>query len=247
MSASKESTPKRVLVTGASRGIGRAVAIELAGAGFSVALNFRSNEEAARSVAAAIESAGGQAELLPFDVADREASKAVLEADVQRNGAFWGIVLNAGITADAPMASMKDEQWDRVIDTNLTSFFNVVRPLVMPMVRLRQGGRIVGVSSFSGLRGNRGQANYAASKAGLIAACRSLAFELAKREITVNCVAPGFIGTDMVADLPEQIVEMVPMKRIGKPEEVGAVVGFLFDERASYITAQTVPVDGGLS
>jgi len=247
VSASKESTPKRVLVTGASRGIGRAVAIELAGAGFSVALNFRSNEEAARSVAAAIESAGGQAELLPFDVADREASKAVLEADVQRNGAFWGIVLNAGITADAPMASMKDEQWDRVIDTNLTSFFNVVRPLVMPMVRLRQGGRIVGVSSFSGLRGNRGQANYAASKAGLIAACRSLAFELAKREITVNCVAPGFIGTDMVADLPEQIVEMVPMKRIGKPEEVGAVVGFLFDERASYITAQTVPVDGGLS
>ena len=247
MSASKDSTPKRVLVTGASRGIGRAVALELARAGFTVALNYRSNEEAAREVATEIESAGGHAELLPFDVGDREACTKALEEDVKRAGAFWGIVLNAGITADAPMASMRDEQWDNVIDTNLTSFFNVVKPLVMPMVRLRQGGRIVGISSFSGLRGNRGQANYAASKAGLIAACRSLAFELAKREITVNCVAPGFIATDMVADLPEQIVEMVPMKRMGKPEEVSSVVGFLFDDRSSYITAQTFPVDGGLS
>ena len=247
MSASKESTQKRVLVTGASRGIGRAVALELARAGFSVVLNYRSNEEAAREVAGEIESSGGHAELLPFDVGDREAASQALEADVKRAGAFWGIVLNAGFTADAPMASMRDEQWDRVIDTNLTSFFNVVKPLVMPMVRLRQGGRVVGISSFSGLRGNRGQANYAASKAGLIAACRSLAFELAKREITVNCVAPGFVATDMVSELPDEVVEMVPMKRMGTPEEISAMVGFLFDERASYITAQTFPVDGGLS
>ena len=197
---------------------------------------------------ARIENAKGRARLLPFDVADAAAARAALEADVQANGAFWGVVLNAGITADAPLATMKPEEWSAVLRTNLDGFYNVLQPLVMPMVRLRDGGRIVTIGSVSGVLGNRGQVNYSASKAGLMGATRALARELAKRAITVNCVAPGFIQTDMLAGLPaEELAETIPMRRLGRPEEVAALVGFLFSEEAGYITAQVLGIDGGMS
>ena len=239
---------RRCLVTGASRGIGRAIALELARQGYSLALNYRSNEAAALEVQAACAELDGPAGWLPFDGSDRAAAAAAIEADTKEHGGYWGLVLNAGITDDAPLAMMGAESWDRVIQTNLTGFFNVVKPALMPMVRLRDGGRIVSLSSVSGLWGNRGQANYAASKAGLIAATRSLAVEVAKRGITANVVAPGYIETDMVADLElEAVLESVPLKRLGKPEEVAALVGFLFEERAAYMTAQVLSVNGGMA
>ena len=210
-------------------------------------VNYRSNDAEAEETVGRIESAGGSARALAFDVGDREAAAAALEADLEAHGPYWGLVLNAGITADGPLASMAPEDWERVLRTNLDGFYNVTRPLLMPLVRLRDGGRIVTLSSYSGVHGNRGQANYAASKAGLIGATKSLAFEVAKRGITVNCVAPGFIETDMVADLPaEAVTETVPLKRMGRPEEVASLVGYLFDERAAYLTAQVISVDGGL-
>jgi 3-oxoacyl-[acyl-carrier protein] reductase len=241
------SSKRRVLITGASRGIGRSVALELARADFSVALNYRSGVEAAESLAAEIRAAGGEAVPLGFDVADREASQVAIEADIAENGAYYGAVINAGITDDAPMAALKGEAWDRVLRTNLDGFYNVMQPLLMPMVRLRQGGRVVCMSSFSGVKGNRGQVNYSASKAGLIGATRSLALEVAKRGITANCVAPGFIETDMLAGLPAGLVDVVPLKRMGQPEEVAGLVGFLFSEGAGYMTGQVISIDGGMA
>jgi len=239
---------KRVLVTGASRGIGRAVALELARGGFELALNYRANESAARETRDEIERAGGGATLLPFDVADATAARAALERDLEANGPFWGVVLNAGVTADAPLATMKLEDWRRVLGTNLDGFHHVLQPLVMPMVRLRDGGRIVVMGSVAGVTGNRGQVNYSAAKAGLIGATKALAQELAKRAITVNCVAPGFIATDMVAGLPQdEILETIPLRRLGQPEEVAALVRFLFSDQAGYITAQVLGIDGGMT
>jgi 3-oxoacyl-[acyl-carrier protein] reductase len=239
---------KRVLVTGASRGIGRAISITLAAQGFEVALNYLSNEKAARETLGVIEGAGGAAALLPFDVSDREAARAAIAGDMEKRGVYWGVVCNAGIVRDASFPSMTGEQWDQVIHTNLDSFYNLLQPVVMPMVQARNGGRIVTLSSVSGIMGNRGQTNYSAAKAGIIGATRSLAQELAKRQITVNSVAPGLIETDMIADLTmrEEMLRIIPMRRFGKPEEVAALVAFLFSEHAGYITGQAISVNGGI-
>ena len=239
---------RRVLVTGGSRGIGTAIAARLARDGFAVVVNYRARADAAEAVVAAIREAGGEASSLRFDVADRDACARELARDLEISGPYYGVVCNAGTHADAPFPGMSGDAWDRVLTTNLDGFYNVLHPLVMAMVRARQGGRIVTISSVSGVAGNRGQTNYSASKAGLIAATRSLALELAKRGITANSVAPGLIATDMLAGAPvEELAKLIPMRRIGQSHEVAAAVAFLFSDEASYITGQTLGVNGGLA
>lgn len=210
---------RRVLVTGASRGIGRAVALRLAADGFAVTVHCRSGRDAAQAVAATIREQGGAADVLQFDVRDRAACRQLLEADVAAHGAYYGIVCSAGVTRDGAFPALSDEDWDVVIETGLDGFYNVVHPLTMPMVRLRKGGRIVTIASVSGVMGNRGQVNYSAAKAGLIGATKALAVELASRNITVNCVAPGLVDTGMLDDVPlEHALKTVPMGRVGQPD-----------------------------
>jgi 3-oxoacyl-[acyl-carrier protein] reductase len=238
---------RRVLVTGGSRGIGRAVALQLARAGFDLTLGYRANRAAAEETLALVAAASGRARLLPFDVAVRDECRRVLTADLEAHGAYYGVVCGAGIHADGPFPALSGEAWDRVLRTNLDGFYNVLQPLVMPMVRAKQGGRIVTLSSVAGIAGNRGQVNYSASKAGLLGATKALAQELGKRHITVNSVAPGIIDTDMIGDLPvERLRRMIPMRRLGTAEDVAAVVGFLFSEGAGYVTGQVISVNGGL-
>ncbi|MCP3984573.1 MAG: 3-oxoacyl-ACP reductase FabG [bacterium] len=240
--------PKRVLVTGASGGLGRAIALALARAGFPIVAHFGRNVDAAEEVAHACRDAGVSAATLGFDVADRAAAREALTGEIEANGAFWGVVCNAGIHDDAAFPAMAGESWDRVLSTNLDAFHHVVQPLVLPMVRARAGGRIVTISSISGQIGNRGQVNYAASKAGLIGASRALSLELAARQITVNSVAPGLIESEMAETAPmEAIRTLIPMQRLGSAEEVAAVVAFLFSEGAAYVTGQTISVNGGLA
>lgn len=244
---SDQTSPASVLVTGSSRGIGKAIALSLARAGYELVLHCRSQREQAEAVANEIAALGSRARILQFDVADRAQTKAVLEADVEANGAYYGVVCNAGIARDNAFPAMTGEEWDSVIHTNLDSFYNVLNPLIMPMVRRRKPGRIVTLASVSGLIGNRGQANYAAAKAGIIAATKSLAIELAKRDITVNGVAPGLIETEMVDEaLVEEALKLIPARRVGKPEEVAALVKFLMSPEAAYITRQVISVNGGL-
>ena len=242
-----DSSRRRILVTGASRGIGRAIALQLAADGFDIAVHYKSREDLAKEVVTAVEAAGCRASCLRFDIADRPAAKAALENDIATNGPYYGVVVNAGIYRDNAFPALTDDEWDDVINTNLNGFYNVLKPCVMPLVQKRAGGRIVVLSSMSGITGNRGQSNYAASKAGLIGAAKSLAVELAKRAITVNVVAPGVIETDMTQHLdPKFIREVVPMRRVGRVEEVAGLVAFLMSDIAAYITRQVISVNGGM-
>jgi len=239
---------KRILVTGASKGIGRAIAQRLGRDGFAVVAHYHTDRAGAEETAQTIAAEGGNASLLGFDVSDREAARTVLEGEMAEHGPFWGVVLNAGISRDAAFPAMEDTDWDDVLSTNLDGLYNVLRPTVMPMVSARKGGRIVTLSSVSGLIGNRGQVNYSAAKAGIIGATKALALELAKRAITVNCVAPGIIETRMIADLPlDEVTRMVPMRRLGRPEDVAGAVAFLCSDDAAYITRQVISVNGGVA
>ena len=238
---------KTILVTGSSRGIGKAIALRLARDDYDIVLHCRSQLEEADSVAQSIVALGRQARVLQFDVGERQATAAALRTDIEEHGCYYGVVCNAGIVRDNVFPAMSGEDWDVVLTTNLDGFYNVLNPLIMPMVRRRAPGRIVTLASVSGLIGNRGQVNYSAAKAGIIGASKALALELAKREITVNCVAPGLIETEMIGDVElAELLKLIPARRVGKPEEVAAAVGFLLTDEAAYITRQVISVNGGL-
>jgi len=240
------SNNKKVLITGASGGIGRAIAFAAAETGYEITAHYNRGKEEAESLKNEITEKGGKAELIQFDVSDREDCREKLEKWTSDNGAFWGIISNAGISADNVFPALSGEEWDQVLRTNLDSFYNVLHPLMMPMCRKKQG-RIITISSVSGIIGNRGQVNYSAAKAGIIGATKALALELASRSITVNCIAPGIIETGMIKELPmDQVLPSIPMGRTGKPEEVAALAVFLLSESASYITRQVISVNGGL-
>lgn len=238
---------RRALITGASRGIGAAVAKGLAEDGFAVILNYRSRDDEAEAVQAAIEAAGGEATLARFDVTDGDAAEASIAELLASDERPIGVLVNnAGVASDAPFPAMTREQWTKVTRTTLDGFYNVTHPLVMPMVRKRWG-RIVNISSVSGVIGNRGQVNYSAAKAGLIGATKALAQEMAKRKVTVNAVAPGPVDTEMLEGAPmEHILKAIPMRRVGTVDEVAATVRFLVSDGAAYITGQVIGISGGL-
>ncbi len=238
---------KEVLVTGSSRGIGKEIALYLAKNGYDVVLHCQKNIEKAKEVQKEIEELGSKARILQFDIKNRQECLNTISKDIEQNGVYYATVLNAGIARDNVFPVMEENEWDDVLNTNLGGFYNVLKPIIMPMIEKRIKGRIVTLSSISGLRGNRGQVNYSASKAGIIGATKALSLELAKRGITVNCVAPGVIESDMTKDLPvDEVKKMIPMKRFGTGKEVASLVNYLLSEDASYITGQVISVNGGL-
>ncbi|WP_100656147.1 3-oxoacyl-ACP reductase FabG [Alteromonas flava] len=238
---------KRVLVTGASGGIGKATAAKLAAEGFAIAVHYRNGADAANALVAGIQAAGGSAHSIQFDVSDCAATKAAIEQDIAEHGAYYGVVCNAGITKDNAFPAMSEGEWKQVVHTNLDGFYNVLHPTIMPMIRLRKGGRIVTLSSVSGLVGNRGQTNYSASKAGIIGATKALAIELGKRKITVNCVAPGVIETGMIEGVvADEAKKMIPLGEFGHVEDVANTIAFLMSDGAKYITRQVISVNGGM-
>jgi 3-oxoacyl-[acyl-carrier protein] reductase len=237
----------RILVTGASSGIGKATAYKLAEQGYAIAVHYRSGKASAEQVASDIIQSGGTAVTVQFDIADREGTKAAIENDIEQNGAYYGVVCNAGVTRDTAFPAMTGEEWDGVVHTNLDGFYNVLQPTIMPMIRLRKGGRIVTLSSVSGLMGNRGQTNYSASKAGIVGATKALAIELGKRKITVNCVAPGVIETGMIEGaVADEAKKMIPLGTFGHVDDVANTISFLVSDQAKYITRQVISVNGGM-
>ncbi len=239
---------KTVLVTGASKGIGKAIALDAAKAGYTVVVHYGRDALGAKDTLKTIEKAGGSGRLITFDIADRAVCLQKITADIEEFGAYYGVILNAGITRDNAFPTLLDDDWDQVLRTNLDGFYNVLKPVVMPMVRAKKPGRIITISSLSGVAGNRGQVNYSASKGGLISATKSLAIELGKRQITVNSVAPGLIDTQMIENLPlDDIKKIIPLNRIGTVNEVAATVTFLLSEGAGYITRQVINVNGGIA
>jgi len=238
---------KTVLVTGSSRGIGKAIALRLAREQYDLVLHCRNNREQADEVANEIVGMGQSARVLQFDIGDREQAKTVLEQDMDEFGAYYGVVCNAGVARDNAFPAISGDEWDLVLRTNLDGFYNVLHPVIMPMIRRRKPSRIITLSSVSGEVGNRGQVNYSAAKAGIIGATKALAIELAKRKITVNCVSPGLIDTEMVESVAmDEALKMIPMKRMGRVEEVAGTVNFLLSEDAAYITRQVISVNGGM-
>lgn len=238
---------KTVLITGSSRGIGKETALYLAKNGYNIVLHYKNNLDSVLSVKKEIEALGQTARILNFDIKERYDTKTKIENDIKEHGIYYGVVLNAGIAKDNVFPVMEDSEWDEVINTNLGGFYNVLKPIIMPMIEKRIKGRIITLSSISGLKGNRGQVNYSASKAGIIGATKALSLELAKRGITVNCVAPGIIETDMIKDIPpDEIKKLIPMKRTGTPREVASLINYLLSEDASYITGQVISVNGGM-
>lgn len=236
-----------ILVTGSSRGIGAAIAWRLASDGYDLVLHCRGNRAQAEELQSRIRDLGRDARVLQFDISDRDQCREVLEADIEQHGACYGVVCNAGIARDNAFPALSPADWDQVIGTNLDGFYNLLQPIIMPMIRRRKPGRIVTLSSVAGIMGNRGQVNYSAAKAGIIGASKALAVELGKRKITVNCVAPGLIDTEMTQDLPkEEVLTLVPLRRVGKAEEVAATVSFLMSADAAYITRQVISVNGGM-
>ena len=241
---------KIAVVTGASRGIGRAIAATLAAEGATVVVNYQANAAAAEEVVNAITAAGGRALAVAADVSDTAAAEGLIKAAIDAYGHIDIVVNNAGTTRDTLLLSMKEEQWDVVLATNLKSVFNVCKAAARPMLRRKQGGRIINISSVSGIVGQPGQTNYAASKAGIIGFSKSLAKELGSRGITVNVVAPGFVLTDLTAGLSDELVQQtlgyIPLGRWGQAQEIAHAVAFLASDRASYITGEVLRVDGGI-
>ena len=240
---------RTVLVTGASKGIGKAIAKKLSQDGFNIVIHYHNDKQGAVDTQQSIEQFGCEARLLQFDVSDRLQCQQVIEADIEQHGAYYGIVNNAGIIRDGAFPALTENDWDSVIHTDLDSFYNVLHPCIMPMIGLRSGGRIIVISSVSGIVGNRGQVNYSAAKAGLIGASKALALELAKRKITVNCIAPGLIDTGILAMEPialQEAMKMIPLKRMGQVEEVAELASYLMSDLAGYVTRQVVSINGGM-